>query len=181
MAKFVYVDNSNVWIGGMQVSAVRRELAFDIRDAINRKVFDYDWKYDFGKLLDFVAGPQNGLKRAVLLGSRPPQNDRLWSAAKSNGFEVFVLDRNVQNEEKMVDTGIVTEMMADSYERIQNKAEDEIILVAGDSDYVPIVKHIANRGIRVIVFYWEHASRDLKNVATQFVSLDEHVDAIRRG
>jgi hypothetical protein len=33
MALFVYVDNSNVWIEGMRVSAVRKGLAESPKDA----------------------------------------------------------------------------------------------------------------------------------------------------
>jgi len=35
---FVYVDNSNLWIEGMRVSAVRKGLAADAKDAMNRHI-----------------------------------------------------------------------------------------------------------------------------------------------
>ncbi len=60
MAKYVYVDNSNVWIEGMRVAAVEHGMAFDIFDAAEQKVVDYDWKYDFGRMLELV-----GVKKTV--------------------------------------------------------------------------------------------------------------------
>jgi len=180
MSKYVYVDNSNVWIEGMRVSAVERGLAFDVYDASSRNIVDYDWKYDFGKLLEIVAGPKNNLKRAVLYGSRPPQNDSLWQAAQQCGFETIIMDRNVQNREKKIDMGIGVTILEDSYTLIQDKQEDEMILIAGDSDYVPVVQSVVRRGIQFSVWFWEHASRELKDAATNFVSLDPYIDEMRR-
>ena len=180
MAKYVYVDNSNVWIEGRRAAAVEKDLAFDIADAIENKILDLNWKYDFGKLLALVGGERNGLKKAFLFGSRPPQNDSLWEAARDGGFEVIVEDRNAGNIEKKIDTGIVTQMMADSYECITDKSVDEMILVAGDKDYVPAVNHISKRGIRVVVYFWDHAASELKDHAAEFISLNKYFAAFSR-
>jgi len=139
-----------------------------------------EWKYDFGKLLRKVGGEKDGLKKAYLFGSRPPQNDSLWSAAKQHGFEVIVQDRNIQNREKKIDTGIAVQMVSDSYEIIQDKNEDEMILVAGDGDYVPAVLNITKRGIRVAVWFWDHAAVELKNAASEFFSLNQYLTEIAR-
>ena len=180
MAKFVYVDNSNVWIEGRRAAAVENGFAFDIAEAIENGIFDRDWKYDFGKLLELVGGKKNGLKKAILFGSRPPQNDSLWEAARVGGFEVIVEDRNAQNREKKIDTGIVAQMMEDSYECITDKLTDEMVLVAGDKDYVPAVNRISKRGIRVVVYFWDHAAPELKDHAAQFFSLNKHIALFTR-
>jgi uncharacterized LabA/DUF88 family protein len=180
MAKYVYVDNSNIWIEGRRVSAVENDLAYDIADAINNKILDFNWKYDCGKLLKLVGGEKDGLKKAYLFGSRPPQNDSLWEAARVGGFEVVVEDRNADNIEKKIDTGIVTQMMADSYECIADKSVDEMILVAGDKDYVPAVNNISKRGIRVVVYFWNHAAIELKNHAAEFISLNKYICVFSR-
>jgi uncharacterized LabA/DUF88 family protein len=180
MSRYVYVDNSNVWIEGCRVAAVENGRAFDIVYATENKILDFNWKYDFGKLLELVGGKKNGLKKAYLFGSRPPQNDSLWEAARQGGFEVVVEDRNVQNREKKIDTGIAVRMMEDSYESITDKSVDEMILVAGDKDYVPAVSSISRRGIRVIVYFWDHAANELKDHAAQFVSLNRHLGEVTR-
>ena len=180
MARYVYVDNSNVWIEGRRAVAVMNDLAFDIADAIENKILDFTWKYDFGKLLELVGGQKNGLKKAYLFGSRPPQNDSLWEAARQGGFEVIVEDRNAQNREKKIDTWIVAQMMEDSYECITDKNADEMILVAGDKDYVPAVNRISKRGIRVVVYFWDHAAIELKDHAAEFVSLNKYINVFSR-
>ncbi|MGZ8707315.1 MAG: hypothetical protein ACXW0R_08025 [Gaiellaceae bacterium] len=67
MANFVYVDNSNVWIEGMHVSA-RRGLAPDIWTAQDEKITDGDWRIDFGKLYSIAGGDIVG--RAVLFDTQ---------------------------------------------------------------------------------------------------------------
>lgn len=178
MANFLYVDNSNVWIEGMHVSAVANGMAPDIWTAQQEKITDYHWKIDFGRLFNFAGGNRNDVKRAVLFGSRPPPNDSLWAAAESKGFEVVVHNRNAAGKEKKIDTDIVANMVGDSYEKM-DRTTDEITLVAGDGDYVPAIEKLIARRFTVEVVFWDHASKELKDACTRFVSLDPHLDYLR--
>ena len=112
------------------------------------------------------------------MGSRPPANDSLWQRARDADFEVEVYDRNAANREKQVDTGLATRLLADSYEHMQGRVPDVVaVLVAGDGDYVPPIRDLQRRGIKVRVVFWSHAvSRELKEAADEFVSLDENLD-----
>jgi uncharacterized LabA/DUF88 family protein len=173
MSEFVYVDNSNVFIEGKRVSAVVRGLSRSLSQTL-----DNDYAIDFGKLHYFVAGDNpSEIKRAVLFGSRPPQNDSLWEIAKNAGFEVVVVDRNVANKEKKVDTGIVTNMMRDAYKKADPKT-DTITLVSGDADYVPTVETLIKDGFRVDVVFWDQAAQELKEACTNFISLNPHIALI---
>ena len=71
MANFVYVDNSNLWIEGMHVSAVVHGLAPSILIAQEEKISDFDWKLDFGRLYEFAVGGGAEVGRAVIFGSTP--------------------------------------------------------------------------------------------------------------
>jgi len=174
MSEFVYVDNSNVFIEGQRAAAVRAEMALDIWDAMENRVLDISYRLDFGKLHSFVAGDEpKKIKRAMLFGSRPPANDAIWEIARSAGFEVVVEDRNAANKEKKIDTGIVTAMMRDAY-RTAKPGSDVITLVSGDGDYVPAIQQLVEDGYQADVVFWEHASRELKEVASNFISLDAH-------
>ena len=176
MAELVYVDNSNVFIEGKRVKAVDSGLTPTIYAAMRERTLDANYKIDFGKLHQYIAGHDAGkIKRCVLFGSRPPPNDSLWAVAKRVGFEVIVEDRNVQNREKKIDTGIVTEMVRDAYV-IADKETDTITLVAGDGDYVPPVRSLIQDGFNVEVVFWEHASQELKDVAVKFISLNPMLD-----
>jgi uncharacterized LabA/DUF88 family protein len=179
LANLLYVDNSNVWIEGMHVAAAQRGHAPDVWSAVQNKICDYNWKLDFGKLFEFAGGDKADVKRAALFGSRPPKNDSLWTAAERNGFDVIVYDRNIAGREKKIDTDVVATMMEDSYE-ILKVGEDEITLVSGDADYVPAIEKLKKRGIPVHVVFWAHASRELKDAATKFVSLDPYLEHLCR-
>lgn len=173
--EYVYVDNSNVFIEARRVSAVSQGLAKDIYEAMNLHVIDPYCTIDFGKLHQFVAGTdKTQIARATLFGSRPPPNDSIWTFAKRAGFEVVLVDRNFQNKEKKVDTGIVTAMVKDAYKRADPK-KDTITLVAGDGDFVPAFSELKGDGFTVDLVFWAHASPELKRLASNFIDLNPHL------
>ncbi|MHB0825141.1 NYN domain-containing protein [Stutzerimonas nitrititolerans] len=178
MANLVYVDNSNVWIEGMHVAAYANGMAPTVWEAVQNRICDNTWKIDFGKLFGFAGGDKSDVRKAALFGSRPPQNDSVWDAARRGGFEVKTYDRNAANHEKKIDTDIATTMIEDSFLVFQ--PGDEMTLVAGDSDYVPAIEKLKARGIPVHVVFWKHASRELKQVATSFTELDDYLMHLAR-
>ena len=147
MALFVYVDNSNVWIEGMRMSAVRKGMATSLHDAMTRHITDQTWTYDFGRLYEAVCPDTAQIGRSSLFGSRPPPNDSLWDLARKEGFEVFTFDRNFSNKEKEVDVAIATQIMEDSFLYMKPERKDRLVLVSGDRDYLPTVESLAKRGI----------------------------------
>jgi deoxycytidylate deaminase len=81
--------------------------------------------------------------------------------------------------QKLLSVDIVATMIEDSYEII-TIGTDEVTLVAGDSDYVPAIEKLKKRGIPVHVVFWGHAARELKEVATKFINLDQYLDHLNR-
>jgi uncharacterized LabA/DUF88 family protein len=178
VADWIYVDNSNVFIEGKRVSAIRKGLALSVFESIENRILDNDYRLSFGKLYEFVAGTvRSDTARAMLFGSRPPENDAIWGLAKKAGFEVVTEDRNASNKEKKIDTGIVAALTRDAYRNA--KKDDVFTIVSGDSDYVPAVRLLIEDGFRVEVVFWDHASRELKEACSKFVSLNPHLDALR--
>jgi len=53
------------------------------------------------------------------------------------------------------------------------------VLVAGDADYVPTINELKVDGYKVEVVFWNHAARELREVASKFISLDQYLDALR--
>jgi uncharacterized LabA/DUF88 family protein len=70
-------------------------------------------------------------------------------------------------------------MMQDSYELVDAGA-DEMTLVAGDADYVPMIEKLKARRIKVHVVFWAHAARELRDAASQFVDLNPYLNHLRR-
>ncbi|MBY5329596.1 NYN domain-containing protein [Rhizobium leguminosarum] len=174
MTSFVYVDNSNLFIEGCRISAVKKALAKDIYEAMNMFVVDHTWQVDYGKLYTFLCG-QDAVAR--LWGS-PPPGDSFWNMLEKKGFNPTVYEKNFSNKEKKVDVAIAHRMTKDAYTLI-DKTKDEIILVAGDSDYVPVVTDLKSEGFRVEVAFWNHAARELKDAVkdadkSNFISFDQY-------
>lgn len=51
--------------------------------------------------------------------------------------------------------------------------------MAGDADYVPTVNELKEDGYTVEVVFWSHAARELREVASKFVPLDDYFDTLR--
>lgn len=179
MTLYVYVDNSNLWIEGMRISAVKKGIASDPQDAMKRNILDQGWTYDFGKLYKAICPPDARIGRSSLFGSRPPANDSLWDLARVEGFEVTVFDRNFANREKQVDVAIATQMVEDSF--LYMKPGDAAVLVSGDRDYIPTIDSLRSRGFPTHVIFWEHATgRELKEQSGSYFPMDKLFSHISR-
>lgn len=179
MADYIYVDNSNLYIEGRRVSAVAQGIAGDIYEAMNSGILDHGYTISFGKLHEFLTGNDlSKIKRAALFGSRPPPNDSIWRHAERAGFELHLEDRNFANKEKKIDTGIATLITKDAYKH-GKPDEDLFVLVAGDRDYVPTINELRADGYKVEVLFWNHAAQELKDAASRFVPLDQHLEHLR--
>jgi hypothetical protein len=56
MKTYTYVDNSNVYIEGSRIAAVKKGDADSIYDAMNRFITNTSWQLDYGKLHMFLCG-----------------------------------------------------------------------------------------------------------------------------
>ena len=178
MSDWIYVDNSNLFIEGQRVSAVKNRIARDIHDAMDNGIFDTSYRMSFARLYRFITGSYKAeVGRAVLFGSGSLENEQIRETAELAGFEVKTHDRNKANREKKVDTDIVATMARDAYKSA--KDGDTFNLVAGDKDYVPAIEMMIADGIRVDVIFWDHAAADLRNACSKFISLNQYLDALR--
>jgi hypothetical protein len=177
MLSYTYVDNSNVFIEAQRVSAIEKGMAVDLHDAIDRRVFDWHYKLDYGKLYEYLCGDGHEVGCAKLWGS-PPPSDSFWKMVEQKGFEVKTYDRSFSGKEKKVDVGIATAITKDAYTKI-DKTNSEIILVAGDKDYMPVIEDLTNEGFKVVVVFWDHAAQELKQAASKFISLNQWLNYLQ--
>lgn len=162
----IIIDNSNVWIEGQKFSA---RLKGRVKTGPTEKdICDPSWRIDFGRLLMEVAEGKT-IQNAILVGSRPPQNDSVWEAAKRSGFQVLVHDRNAAGKEKAVDTEIV----AQGTEIVCTSGSPAILkLLSGDRDFIPLVK-IATR------WKWETEMWAFKNAFSYHGQMAQSVTRIK--
>jgi len=175
MKNFTYVDNSNVFIEGCRVSAVQKKMlgAGTIIEAMNGRVVDMSWRLDYGRLHEFACGDPSNIGGVNLWGS-PPPGDSFWKMVERYGFKTTKFDRNFAGKEKKVDVAIAHRMTKDAYSGVVKRGEDEMTLVAGDTDYVPVLQDLKAEGFVVHLVFWNHAGRQIKEAASKFVSLDPY-------
>lgn len=174
---FTYVDNSNVFLEGRRASAVAKRLAGaeTYIDAMNNKVLDTAWNLDYGRLHQFACGDETAIGCAKLWGS-PPPSDSFWEMVKRKGFDVKTYEKNFAGKEKKVDVAIAHQITKDAYSGKIDKGTDEITLVAGDKDFVPVVEDLVESGYKVHVVFWENAAPELRAACTKFVALNAYLD-----
>lgn len=173
----VLVDNSNVFIEGQKYSARAKGIVVD--PATGKQACDPSWRVRFNELLCALAGARP-IHKAVLVGSRPPQNDGVWQAATSQGFEVIVHDRSADGREKAVDT----ELVAQGTEIICSAGQPmDLIVVSGDRDFIPLVKVAHRKKWTVEMAAFTSAYNPAGEMATsveKIVPLDALFDRIGR-
>ncbi|MEA3213253.1 MAG: hypothetical protein QOE70_6310 [Chthoniobacter sp.] len=179
MKHYTYVDNSNLYIGGQMLSAVQNHMAIDIWEAQREQIYDYTWQMDYYRLYSFLAGAnEHEIGCVKLWGSSPPR-EPFWSRLTRIGFEVEVFERSIIGREKKVDVALTYNLTKDAYSEIDRRI-DEIVLVAGDTDYLPLVQGLVRNGFTVTLLFWEQAADELKAAATSFVSLDPRLQFLTK-
>lgn len=169
MTTYAYIDNSNIYIEGCRVSAVKKGLAKTIYEAMGSGIVDHTWQLDYGKLYDFLCAEGD---IARLWGS-PPPGDSFWNMLDRKGFNPTVYEKNASNREKKVDVAVAHRMTKDAY-TLLDRDKDDILLVAGDTDYLPVVTDLITEGFKVEIAFWDHLARDLKEATTKHIALDAH-------
>jgi hypothetical protein len=133
----ILVDNSNVFIGGRKLSALRRGLK---PNGGHDEPVDPSWRLDFEALLACLAAGRR-IHSALMVGSSRSEDDPVWESADEAGFDVVVHERRPGKGEKAVDTELVargTEIITTA------EAPMELVITSGDADYLPLVE-VAHR------------------------------------
>ena len=171
----VIVDNSNIWIEGKKFSAKQKGVTPE-----EGQIYadDPSWRIDFGQLLAIVA-EEKEILQAILVGSRPPQNDSVWNAAQEQGFKVIIHDRNFSGKEKAVDTEIVMQ----GTQIVCTESPAILKLLSGDRDFVPLITCANSRGWETEMWAFTNAFKESGEMAqsvTRIKPLDQVFPLIGR-
>lgn len=178
---YTYVDNSNIFVEGSRASAVAKGLAGAATyvQAMNNHVTDKTWQPDYGKLHQFACGDKSEIGCAKLWGS-PPPSDSFWKMVEHKGFEVKTYEKNFAGKEKKVDVAIAHQITKDVYSGKIRKGIDEVTLVAGDKDFVPVVEDLVENGYIVHVVFWDNVAPELRAACSRFTSLNPFLNHLSR-
>lgn len=169
----IFIDGSNLFIEGMRLSS-QIKSGDTSAPAYLHQEFDFDFRIDLRRLRDLVG---DGAASLTLVGSRSFNSDLVFEAARKLGFATIELERDGSNREKAVDMMLAMGVMARLWSADPSLLR--VVLVAGDRDYVPLVRFVRARGFDVEVAFWGHAAKQLREAATTFHDLDPHFDQLR--
>ncbi|MBI4178125.1 NYN domain-containing protein [bacterium] len=157
---YVFVDNSNVWIEGKKIAG--RSTKPPVRS-------NYQYRIEYGKLLQHVLDGRELAAVPKLYGSEPPPNDSVWKIIRAKGFDVRVFKRNIFNKEKGVDMRMGLDI---GRLVLTEKPPTTIVMVAGDADFVQVAEDAHAASWKIEVWYWSNAASDLKKAVDRFESLN---------
>lgn len=128
-------------------------------------------RVNFGKILEDALADRS-LVRAIayVIKADSPDEQKFFEALDKQGFEVKMKDLQVfpgGAKKGDWDVGITIDAV-----RMSDRL-DTIVLVAGDGDYIPLVKYLQEaKGCRVeVMAFQESTSMKLREAADQFIDL----------
>lgn len=166
MASLIYVDDSNL-----------RATAHDLLGSppwnMGVAVCNYSV---LREMLSF--GEQSKAARIYgSFGSAAERHALIAETSKAGFIPSFV--KRLQDREKGVDTALVADLITDSFTSYE--AGDEVIVVAGDADYLPAINRLRGRGVSVSVAFWDHGlAESLRWSGCNVVSLQSNLKKLIR-
>ena len=129
---WIYVDDSNLWIEGKKAYAKAHKLLTSE---------DPRARFDFGQLYEVVAeGREVG--GGTIYGSEPPPVDTVWAKMEEHRWKVNTKEKNpYTRKEKQVDV----QLGADVVDLLGQMKNGTVIIVSGDSDYIPAIDKALDR------------------------------------
>ena len=173
---FIFWDNSNIHISGLEVMKVREpDQPHEL------------FRTNFNNLFDLVRNNRT-VDAAYLSGSIPPPSNQLWDHIKSLGISVQLLNRTADGtEQESVDMSLQTMMFRTAIDNISTPST--IAVLTGDGagkqlgeGFLSDLKRIKSLGWEIEVYSWKNScNRHLKSYAEEngkFVALDDYYDSI---
>jgi uncharacterized LabA/DUF88 family protein len=138
------------------------------------------YSVDFGRMLDFLRANRR-LARAQAYAPTNPEpgaDQSFLNAVKGMGYRITTKNyKTFSNGAKKADLDL--DLCMDIVRLVEARAVDTIVLVSGDSDFLPLLDFCYDHGVRVeVAAFDDAASMILRQSCDLFVNLSL-VDAIR--
>ncbi|HEX9036973.1 MAG TPA: NYN domain-containing protein, partial [Ktedonobacterales bacterium] len=135
---------------------------------------------DFGQLLDFLRGNRRLARAHAYAPTNPePGADQAFlSAVKGLGYRITTKNyKTFSSGAKKADLDL--DLCMDIVRLVDAKALDTVVLVSGDSDFLPLLDYCGDHGVRVeVAAFDDSASMILRQSCDLFINLSL-VEAIR--
>ncbi|MEO7021165.1 MAG: NYN domain-containing protein [Ktedonobacteraceae bacterium] len=128
---------------------------------------------DFGKLLDFLRGNRRLVRAQAYCPTSPqPGDDQMFlQAVKGLGYRITTKNyKTFSSGAKKADLDL--DLCMDVVRLVDGKAVDCVVLVSGDSDFMPMLDYCSDHGVRVeVAAFDESMSATLRQACDLFVNL----------
>jgi uncharacterized LabA/DUF88 family protein len=135
---------------------------------------------DFGKLLDFLRGNRRLIRAHAYCPTSPQPGDEqmFLQAVKGLGYRITTKNyKTFSSGAKKADMDL--DLCMDVVRLVDGRAVDCIILVSGDSDFMPMLDYCSDHGVRVeVAAFDESMSATLRQSCDLFINLSM-LDEIR--
>ncbi len=128
---------------------------------------------DFGKLLDFLRGNRRLVRAHAYCPTSPQAGDEqmFLQAVKGLGYRITTKNyKTFSSGAKKADLDL--DLCMDVVRLVDGRAVDCIVLVSGDSDFMPMLDYCSDHGVRVEVAAFDEAmSATLRQSCDLFINL----------
>ncbi|HLX57931.1 MAG TPA: NYN domain-containing protein [Ktedonobacteraceae bacterium] len=128
---------------------------------------------DFGKLLDFLRGNRRLVRAHAYCPTSPqPGDDQMFlQAVKGLGYRITTKNyKTFASGAKKADMDL--DLCMDVVRLVDGKSVDCIVLVSGDSDFMPMLDYCSDHGVRVeVAAFDESMSATLRQSCDLFINL----------
>ncbi len=128
---------------------------------------------DFGKLLDFLRGNRRLVRAHAYCPTSPQPGDEqmFLQAVKGLGYRITTKNyKTFSSGAKKADLDL--DLCMDVVRLVDGKAVDCVVLVSGDSDFMPLLDYCSDHGVRVEVAAFDEAmSATLRQSCDLFINL----------
>jgi len=135
---------------------------------------------DFGKLLDFLRGNRRLVRAHAYCPTSPqPGDDQMFlQAVKGLGYRITTKNyKTFSSGAKKADLDL--DLCMDVVRLVDGSAVDCVVLVSGDSDFMPMLDYCSDHGVRVeVAAFDESMSATLRQSCDLFINLSM-LDEIR--
>ncbi len=135
---------------------------------------------DFGKLLDFLRGNRRLVRAQAYCPTSPQPGDEqmFLQAVKGLGYRITTKNyKTFSSGAKKADMDL--DLCMDVVRLVDGRAVDCIVLVSGDSDFMPLLDYCSDHGVRVeVAAFDESMSATLRQSCDLFINLSM-LDEIR--
>lgn len=128
---------------------------------------------DFGRLLDFLRGNRRMIRAHAYAPTSPePQADQAFlSAVKGVGYRITTKNyKTFSSGAKKADLDL--DMCMDIVRLVDSGAVETVVLVSGDSDFLPLLEYCSDKGVRVeVAAFDDSAAAILRQSCDLFINL----------